>query len=484
MIYKSLLYADSVPDRSIKPDVISDLKLDMVLPSEVTDILLYKPDRESLYLRRELFEKLLSDPSSEGALSEILDSLSYARELYRALNLAVCMQSSAYIFVFLFDEVVKFCGKVTLLKKAGFLYQRFSDTFKAFSESEKFKAAEEELKSLLPELSVIKEVILSNEGENTKVLKSTGNCISESLRRCAKELGIPLSEKAEEPVQFQKNVSEAIAKMYPSQFERSLKFYDNYRTLLQGEIFGYTSEIEFVLGMIRFIRRANEQGIPYSFPAVSEKKEIELKNVYDITLLKKEGTHIVPNDVCFNEKEPFFYLTGANGGGKTTYIRAVGTAVIFFLNGAPVFCEGGRCGLFSSVYTHFPRDERFEGSGRFVDEEKRVNEILSADDGNSLILLNETFSTTGEEKAVKCTEELAEKLYKSGSFGVYITHQHSIDEQKIPFLSVVVDESDSNRRTYKIEKRRTESFSFAKDILKKYGLTGQALKERFGLNKD
>ena len=111
-----------------------------------------------------------------------------------------------------------------------------------------------------------------------------------------------------------------------------------------------------------------------------------------------------------------------------------------------------------------------------------MDEILAAAKGQSLILLNETYATTGEDKALEYTAALADKLYKSGNFGLYITHQHELSENVIPFLGVMIDESDSNRRTYKIEKRRLPPRSFARDILEKYGLTRQALEKRFGLN--
>ncbi len=104
---------------------------------------------------------------------------------------------------------------------------------------------------------------------------------------------------------------------------------------------------------------------------------------------------------------------------------------------------------------------------------------MKAHGGSSLILLNETYSTTNEELALKCTSELAEELYGSGCFGLYITHQHRLADTKIPFLSVIVDESDANRRTFRIARLRGASGSFAEDILRRYGLTREALARRF-----
>lgn len=132
----------------------------------------------------------------------------------------------------------------------------------------------------------------------------------------------------------------------------------------------------------------------------------------------------------------------------------MGAVVVFFLNGCPLACESASLCPLKNVYTHFPRDERFDSGGRFQNENALVNEILEAEGGNSLVLLNETYSATSEELAVPLTVALAERLYKSGSFGIYITHQHGVGETEIPFLNVVVDLSDSNRRTYKISRQQ------------------------------
>ena len=149
-------------------------------------------------------------------------------------------------------------------------------------------------------------------------------------------------------------------------------------------------------------------------------------------------------------------------------------------NVCPLPCVSASIGDISSVFTHFPRDERFDGSGRFVEENNRVQTILREMDGNSVVLLNETYSTTNEENAVFMTEKLANELYGKRIFGLYITHQHGLSESEIPYLNVLIDVNDENRRTFKIAKQKSVGGSYARDILIRCGLTVEALEERFG----
>ncbi|MBQ7720683.1 MAG: hypothetical protein IJT56_08880 [Clostridia bacterium] len=251
------------------------------------------------------------------------------------------------------------------------------------------------------------------------------------------------------------------------------KFYDR-------SVLSYIGQLRFYLGFASAFDRVTAAGIPLIFPTISNEKKIDVRSAYDITLLAKDDMKIIPNDILFTADEPFFYLTGANGGGKTTYLRAVGTTAVMFALGCPVACESAEMSIPDGIYTHFPRDERFDENGRFMDDQNRVDAILAKADGSSIVLLNETYSTTTEDIAVNLTSSLASRLYSTGVFGLYITHQLGISQNQIPYLNVVVDHTDANRRTYKVERRRADSSSYARDILLKYRLTREQLGERFG----
>ncbi len=479
----SLLF--QTPRSGCAPSFIcEDLKLDLLFDTDVLKFFLCAPSAENITRRREMFAELLGSNELCEALSDIAETLSRASGLYRSLNRAVCEAADIYIFPHLFDTVSTLSHKISSLPASCTALTEFRAEFEKLCSNERFKEAEGLIPELKNALKAASTFFISSDSEGSKLCSENETDITSSLIECAKELGIELQKRPASPMILQKGLAEGVQKLNPETFSRASEFYQSYRSLISGEIFDYSDELHFVLSVVDFTRNAEKHGIPYSFPKLSVKKELHLRSVYDITLLKKEGTVIVPNDADFTPSEPFFYLTGANGGGKTTYLRAVGCAVLMFLAGTPVFCEGGECSVFDSVLTHFPRDERFEGSGRFFDEIRRVDELLSRQSGDSLILLNETYATTGEDKARKYTDALARKLYQSGNFGLYITHQHDVREAQIPFLGVVVDESDSNRRTYRIEKRRLPPKSFARDILEKYGLTKDQLSLKRKLQND
>lgn len=466
-------------------EVYEDVRLTALLDSEMIRSVMTQSCRAAdLHARQELFEALLSDADAVETMRGLYESVTAAAGYHARLIETHCQPKRFLLFLHLFSEVLSFTEQAVRLPKKGRLLTRFVLHFEALAADPAFASLCRETNEQIARTEALCTLSCrltgGREGEHLYLTMENRETYLSRLAHCASLLGIAGLDGRTAPItDLPDEVAEKIAQLCPEIFAALYQYYHRVFPQYSEEILRYHDELCFCLAIVDLCKKVTAAGIPLCIPAVSEEKEIELTEAYDITLLAKDTTAIVPNDASFTCEAPFFYLTGANGGGKTTYLRTVAVSVLLFLCGAPVPCRAARIYPLHQVFTHFPRDERFENNGRSADEERRMRAILREADGDALILLNETYATTSEQTAITWTTTLAEEIYDSGNFGIYVTHQHAVGEGKIPFLRVVVDRDDANRRTYKVERTHAEADSFARDILFKYHLDEASLAARF-----
>ena len=327
----------------------------------------------------------------------------------------------------------------------------------------------------------------------TEVTASEGGGMTRAkLEQYFAEMGVPEAiPNRKASLRGNESMALAYAGVYFGFHAATERFYAKFAEIfLNGEddlhlIFIYMEEIGFLLDAADYFLRLSAAGYPLTYPTVSEKREVVLNGIVDASLAKRDlrGTDVVPNDLLMaadsrGERLSFYIVTGANGGGKTTFLRACGLAVLFFLTGCPVTAESAWICPFEAVYTQFPANESFENSGRFVNEANRAEEILEKAGEKTFVLFNETYSGTDEKKSEDYSRRLADTMYERGAFGMFVTHIHALTGSRIPTLAAVIDESDDNRRTYKIKRVGATESSFAADILEKYRLDRKSLKRR------
>ncbi len=480
MGYPSLLYQSAPGLKPMNLSVFEDLQLLNFIPRAVAKAVRVPCEPSNILARQALFRSLRRQEARErfAGLYAIAEELLTLAGVFSSSR---CDAERHAVFLSLMRVERQFAGEAA---QAGFgdpLSDGFAAAFAEETAGKLYRAMTADLEALSPEFDGILRIAFRIHGQEIRSGLDDSPAFVDRIGKCAEQLGLDRPRIRETEVRrLSPDLLVAAAGHHPDFFKKLAAFYERYRGLYSESVTYYAKELRFYLTMLAFFDRIGEAGIPLTFPTPVEGRGISVTDAYDVSLLAKNETKIVPNDIDFTEAEPFYYLTGANGGGKTTYLRTVGIAAVLYLNGCPVPCRSASFGRISSVFTHFPRDERFDGSGRFVEEDGRVKKILGAMDGDSLVLLNETYSATNEENAIAMTEKLAEELYRKKIFGLYITHQHSLSESEIPYLNVLIDRSDMNRRTFKIAKEKSTGGSFAGDILRRYGLTPEALEERFG----
>ncbi len=484
MSYPSLLFTEKAAGRRIAAHVFEDVKLTAFFSEESIGAMRALCRPEDIPVRQDLLRYLDGNPSVRQSLQDLSDITVELMRLHAALQDVKCENERHYVFVGLMAAAADFALLAASLPDAGGpLLQRFGNRFRADCGDAARSAQIEKARELRKMADEARRETFRMSGDNLWMRPDFRESYVERLKRCADELGLPPYRGSRDvSLRLDARMVNALARLHPEAFLAFREFYTSCAGSFDESILSYRFELDFYLEALKLMDRIRAAGLPLCWPVISHEKVIELRELYDISLLLKEGVIIIPNDAHFSASEPFFFLTGANGGGKTTYLRALANAVVLCLSGCPVCAREAVISPLDNVFTHFPQDERFEADGRYADEQRRVGEILDAHNGNSLILLNETYSTTNEELAVSSTLELTEKLKGSGSFTLYITHQHGLESANVPFLSVIVDQDDQNRRTYRIARRLEAEGSYAADILRRYGLDEESLLRRFGGN--
>jgi DNA mismatch repair ATPase MutS len=165
------------------------------------------------------------------------------------------------------------------------------------------------------------------------------------------------------------------------------------------------------------------------FPEFIESKEplIEAEGLYHILLNKA-----VPYDVRMNRETNFLFLTGANMAGKSTFIKAVGTAVFLAHVGMPAPAKRIQLSVFDGLLSNINViDNIVKGESYFFNEVQRIKATVSKiNDGRKwLILIDELFKGTNVQDAMKCSTAVIEGLLKiNNSLFILSTHLYEIGE--------------------------------------------------------
>ena len=120
--------------------------------------------------------------------------------------------------------------------------------------------------------------------------------------------------------------------------------------------------------------------------------------------------------------------------------------------------------------------------GRLGEECVRFKEIFTNVTGDSLILMNETFSTTSFEEGYYIACDSIKALLTKGVRTIYNTHMHKLgidavelSKNSVKKASSLIVKSEGGNRSFKLEVAPPEGSSYAADIAKKYGVTYEML---------
>ncbi|MCA9832400.1 MAG: hypothetical protein KC435_00475 [Thermomicrobiales bacterium] len=280
-------------------------------------------------------------------------------------------------------------------------------------------------------------------------------------------------------------VVELVAQLFPVEFAELAAFCQRNAQFMDAVIHRFARDVQFYLSYLDYIAPIRSRGMTFCYPEISGlSRGLEINGGYDIALaakLAREGKRVVTNDVHLSGHERALVVTGPNQGGKTTFARMIGQ--MHYLAALGLCVPGTLVRLFlpDQIFCHFDQEERVSTLRSGLENDlMRVHGILDEATAESLVVLNETFSSTMLSDAVYLGKEILQRMLEKGLLCVYVTfidELASLNDATVSMVAVV-DPDDPSRRTFSIVRREADGLAYAAAISKKYGIDYEHLKAR------
>lgn len=276
---------------------------------------------------------------------------------------------------------------------------------------------------------------------------------------------------------------------------------DEYQAIGFKDMYAVEYQLDFYMGAVNMIENAEAKGLTMSRPKIlpADERRAVMKGLFDPIYFREANawnlTHsdkraVVTNDVVFDSDVGFYILTGANNGGKTTFVRAVGICQVMAQAGLYVPAAECELSVVDCIYTHFPKEEQ-KGidASRFTMEVKEFKDISDRITNHSLLLMNESIQSTTPRECVDIAAQLIRIFCIMGVRGVFATHLNELaykarelrsepDIRTKPESFVVSVNPETGERLYKVVKGLPTESSFAASVFAKYGLDIPALEKK------
>jgi DNA mismatch repair ATPase MutS len=232
-------------------------------------------------------------------------------------------------------------------------------------------------------------------------------------------------------------------------------------------------ELGFYIGCLNLHERLVEQGEPVCVPVpvAVDQCALSARGLYDVGLSLRVQRRVVGNDVNADNAS-LVVITGANQGGKSTFLRSVGLAQLMMQCGMFTPAESFAANVCERLFTHFRREEDATmTSGKLDEELARMSEIADSLRPNSMVLFNESFASTTEREGSEIARQIIQALVENGIKVFFVTHLCDLAHnpylhQRDTALFLRAQRHDDGQRTFRLVEGAPLSTSYGKDLYK------------------
>ena len=241
------------------------------------------------------------------------------------------------------------------------------------------------------------------------------------------------------------------------------------------------TELAFYIGCLNLHERLLQLGAPFAFPSATGPgvPRFACKDLYEVCLALTANRRPVGNYINADGKS-LIIVTGANQGGKTTFLRSFGLAQLMSQSGMFAPAANLELNIVDGVFTHFKHEEDATmKSGKFDEELSRMNDIANIVSPHSLILFNESFAATNEREGSEIARQIVSALLERPNRVVFVSHQYDFargffEKQLDSALFLRADRQEDGRRTFKLVEGEPLGTSFGEDVYREIFSNGKA----------
>lgn len=234
------------------------------------------------------------------------------------------------------------------------------------------------------------------------------------------------------------------------------------------------TELGFYISCLNLREQLARKGEPLCLPEPATPGNLKLsaRGLYDVCLSLSLDGRVVGNDVAGDQKA-LVMVTGANRGGKSTFLRGLGLAQLMMQCGMFVPAQSFRANVAQGIFTHFKREEDATmRSGKLDEELRRMNTIVDNVTPGSVVLLNESFASTNEREGSQIARQIVHALLQSGVKVFYVTHMFDLAQsfyraRMDGALFLRAERLEDGRRTFRLNEGEPLPTSYGADLYRR-----------------
>jgi hypothetical protein len=243
----------------------------------------------------------------------------------------------------------------------------------------------------------------------------------------------------------------------------------SYFTVLRAELGFYVSCLNLADRLA-----AKEAPVTVPDPEPPSTLTFSCTDLRDACLELTSPDPVVGNDVQGDGKS-LVIITGANSGGKSTFLRSVGVAQLMMQCGLFVTAGSYRADAVHGTFTHFIREEDpGMTSGRLDNELSRMSAVADHIGPHCLMLFNESFAGTNEREGSEIGHQVVRALLDAQVKVFFVTHRFDFADRfhrqrARSTLFLRAERGPDGRRNYKLAVKEPLPTSFGEDLYYRLG---------------